>query len=977
MTRTLLYSLILLSIFSGCQSSGMAGPVSTTPEPLNITAHNIVAELDPTIHYIKATDTMEATVAKQGVPVKSGNFFFALHPGLELKSLALSDGKTSKPIKATKGKLEWLQMYNFSLPISRSPEPDKFTLIASYAGKIYDKPETEQTLGFMAGGQTSGIISEEGVYLHHGSGWYPRTPASPMLRFEVTTLTPAGWEVVGQNELKSRATKDNMTSTTWASDILFDSYTLVAGKYTVTAETYNGVRIATYFSQATSMVPGIAQAYLDATKEFLSVFPQFLTPYPYKSFSIVENFFTTGYGMPSYTLLGRDVIMRRHIQEGGLGHELMHCWWGNYVNVDETRGNWCEGLTTYCSNYYYLELKKTPADALNYRRVNCVKFSAFVNEGNDKPVRTFVGKQAEIDNEIGYGKPSAMFHMIRKIIGDQSFFESLRQVIREKGGQKANWEDFQFAFEKNSGQKLQWFFDQWLDRTGIPDLTLGNVSLEGKKVSFIIKQNTVPPFKLMLPVVISTDKGAENTVIEVSNIVEPKSIEVKSGKALSLAIDPEYHVFRRLNDKELWPCLGATIGDKNLLVVYPSAGTPEENTLYKNVAARVAGNQKAAMKADSEIVQADLNNNSLMILGSPAINLAAAQLIADSRFSAGSGSTSGGKPANCSITKDGFKVNDVSYLSPGQAMMASFWSPYNSKKYITLFMGLSLQAAERPARIIFFYRWDHYIIFEQGQMIRKGDFSAPFNSLEYKFTGDQTTDALPLPTPAKNPRLESIRKHCAFLASDKLAGRAAGAEGDKAAAEYIAAEFRKYGLSTELQPFDIQMQKPGEKTTLGMKTTGQGEIKPYAMGKDFLPLNFSANKAVNGAVVAAEYGISADEFGYNDYASLDIKDKIVVVKAGLPEPLVKLATSGVITATKYSSSILKATNAKNRGARGIVIIAPKGLADDCAVWQEFPSEAILKRLKAPEAAASNLTLRFVTLGGQSRIATDPILPAVV
>ena len=964
MKRTLLYSLILISIMSGCQSPV---PVSTTPEPLNITAHNITAELDPTIHYIKATDIMETIIAKEAVPAKSGNFFFALHPGLELKSLSLQDKAKSTLITVTKGKLEWLQVYNFSLPLTRTPEPDKFTLIASYEGKIYDKPDTEKTLGFVAGGQTSGIISEEGVYLHHGSGWYPRTPDSPMLRFEVTTLTPAGWEVVGQNELKSRTVKDNITSTTWTSDILFDSYSLVAGKYTVTAETFNGIRIATYFSQATSMVPGIAKAYLDATKDFLSVFPQFLTPYPYKSFSIVENFFTTGYGMPSYTLLGQDVIMRRHTTEGGLGHELMHCWWGNYVNVDESRGNWCEGLTTYCSNYYYLELKNTPTDALNYRRINCVKFSAFVNEGNDKPVRTFVGKRNEIDNEIGYGKPSAMFHMIRKIIGDQSFFEALRQVIREKGGQKANWEDFQFAFEKNSGQKLQWFFDQWLDRTGIPDLTLGNVSLEGQKVSFIVKQNTVPPFKLMLPVVVTTDKGTENTAIEVSNIVEPKSIEVKSGKALSLAIDPEYHIFRRLNDKELWPCLGATIGDKNLLVVYPSAGTPEENALYKNIAMRVSGNQKAAMKADSEIVQADLNNNSLMILGSPAINLAAAQLIADSRF----------KPVNCSIAKDGFVINNTNYQSASQAMMASFWSPYNSKKYITLFMGLSLQASERPARIIFFYRWDHYIIFEQGQMIRKGEFSAPFNSLEYRFTGDQTTEALPLPTSTKNPRLESIRKHYSFLASDKLAGRAAGTEGDKAAAEYIAAEFKKYGLATELQPFDIQIQKPGEKNALGMKTSGKWGIKKYTLGTDFLPLNFSSNKDINGAIVTAEYGISADEFGYNDYTNMDIKDKIVVVKAGLPEPLVKLATSGVITATKYSSSFLKAVNARDRGAKGIIIIAPKGLADDCAIWQEFPSENTQQRLKTPEAAASNLTLSDLILGGQSRISTDPLLPAVV
>ncbi|MEW6026075.1 MAG: M20/M25/M40 family metallo-hydrolase [Planctomycetota bacterium] len=982
MKQVLLYSLALICVICGCQSSGVAGTPSATPEPLNITSHKITAELNPLIHYIAVTDTLEATVIKQSVPPKAGNFYFALHPGLELKSLVWQDNKNPILLNVTKGKLDWLQQYNFSLPLSRSPEPDKFTLIASYSGKIFDKPEDEKTLGFVAGGRTSGVISEQGVYLHHGTGWYPRLPSSPMIKFEVTTLTPAGWESVGQDELKSRTTKDNITTTTWTSNIPFDGYTLVAGPYIITSEMVNGVRVAAYFYKQSQQ---FAKTHIDAARKFLSIFQSFLAPYPYKSFSIVENFFTTGYGMPSYTLLGSDVIMMgRHANEGGIGHEMMHCWWGNYVNVDESRGNWCEGLTTYCANYYYLELKKTPRDSLNYRRINCVKFSAFVNEGNDKPVRTFVGKQAEIDNEIGYGKPAAMFHMIRKMIGDDAFFGALRLVIKEKGGNKANWEDFQFAFEKTfeqsakdkggsaSGGKLQWFFDQWLDRTGIPDLTLENPAVNNNKVSFTIRQNTVPPFKLMLPVVITTDQGKEEKTVEVSNVVENKTVEVSGGKVLSIAIDPEHHIFRRFKDKELWPCLGATMGDKNLIVIYPSAGTPEENALYKKVAERVSNNFKAAMKGDNEISQTDLNNNSIILLGSPAVNLATAQLVADSRFSAGP--ASGGKPANCAITKDGFRINDTNYHSQGQALMASFWSPYNSKKYITLFMGLSQQAAERPARVIFFYRWDHYLIFEQGQMIRKGDFTAPFNSLEHRFA-DAPETAQP---PVKESTLsEAIRKHCTYLSSDKLAGRTAGTEGDKLAAEYIASEFRKYGLETEMQAFDIQMQKLGKKTSFGMKPTDKWEVKQYALGRDFLPLNFSANKESNGAVISANYGISSEEFGYDDYANLDVKDKIVVVKAGLPEPLVKLANSGTITASKHASSFLKTVTAQKRGARGIIIVAQKGLSDDCAVWQEFPSEAFHKRLQSPEAAASNMTLRFLVLGGQSRISTDPLLPAVV
>ncbi|MDI6787468.1 MAG: M1 family aminopeptidase, partial [Planctomycetota bacterium] len=816
-------------------------------------------------------------------------------------------------------------------------------MVCTYEGKIYHKVEEEKTLGFVRGGGTSGIISEEGVFLHHGSGWYPRTHISPMIHFEVTTFTPLGWEVVGQNELKERTVATDFTDignrvkTVWTSDIPFDSYSLVAGKYIVTEEVLpqpvsagrpvsksgGSIRIATYFSPSSQP---LARLHIDAAKEFLTLFPQFLTPYPYKSFSIVENFFTTGYGMPSYTLLGRDVIMRKHIQEGGLGHEIMHCWWGNFVNVDEARGNWCEGLTTYCSNYYYLELKRTPADALNYRRINCAKFSAFINEDNDYPVRQFRGKQVEADSEVGYGKPSAMFHILRQMIGDGAFFSALQMVIQEKGGKKANWEDFQLAFENTSGLRLGWFFTQWLDRTGVPDLSLQDVRIKSVgtdkyQITFTIKQHTAIPFRLFLPVVVTTDKGNQESIIEIASLVEPKTIEINAGKVISIAIDPEYHIFRRLKDKELWPCLGATLGDKNLLVIYPTGGSTEENSLYKKVAERLSAAQKTIIKPDNKVSQEDLSNNSLFLLGTPQVNLVTAQLQHHPYFPPKADPPLADKPTNFTLLKDGFIVEQMTYQSPGQALLASFWNPYNDKKYLSIFLGLSSEALERPSRIIFFYRWDQYVVFEQGQMTRKGDFTPPFNLLEHRFEPQTLKDSGADGHRLK--RIENIKRHYNYFASARLAGREPGTEGDKLAAEYIAQEFKKYGLITEIQPFDIKMQKLGKKNSFSL-TLPDGKVKQFTLGRDLLPLNFSNNGQVSGSMVFANYGISAEELNYDDYKinRIDAEGKIVLIKSGLPE---------TITAVQYASSLYKVTNAIQHGAKAVVIIT-KNLADESAIW---------------------------------------------
>ena len=60
----------------------------------------------------------------------------------------------------------------------------------------------------------------------------------------------------------------------------------------------------------------------------------FIGPYPYDKFALVENFWETGYGMPSFTLLGPEIIRFPFILHSSFPHEILHNWWGNSVFVD-------------------------------------------------------------------------------------------------------------------------------------------------------------------------------------------------------------------------------------------------------------------------------------------------------------------------------------------------------------------------------------------------------------------------------------------------------------------------------------------------------------------------------------------------------------------------------------------------------------------------------------------------------------------
>jgi hypothetical protein len=160
-----------------------------------------------------------------------------------------------------------------------------------------------------------------------------------------------------------------------------------------------------------------------------------------------------------------------------------------------------------------------------------------------------------------------------------------------------------------------------------------------------------------------------------------------------------------------------------------------------------------------------------------------------------------------------------------------------------------------------------------------------------------------------------------FLAAPELKGRGNGTEGLAKAADYIEEQFRKAGLkpaaggNSYRQPFTVTVNaRPG--TANLVSTNG----KPLTLGTDYLPLSFSSNGETEASVVFAGYGITAPEHTYDDYMHLDVKDKIVLVLR-LEPPSFQKETGGKEKAlTHHSQLVSKAINARNHGAKAIVLV---------------------------------------------------------
>jgi Zn-dependent M28 family amino/carboxypeptidase len=166
----------------------------------------------------------------------------------------------------------------------------------------------------------------------------------------------------------------------------------------------------------------------------------------------------------------------------------------------------------------------------------------------------------------------------------------------------------------------------------------------------------------------------------------------------------------------------------------------------------------------------------------------------------------------------------------------------------------------------------------------------------------------------------ATRAHVQTLASDKFAGREAGSTGERLAADYIASQLSRLGATPlpgrgdMFVPFTFTAgsRDGGSRAVVGSTT--------FSTTKDVLALSFSDDGEVTGPVVFAGYGIvvpEAQNFGYDSYATLDVKDKIVVVLRYSPEDADQ-RTRGILA--RYSDLRFKAMAARQRGARAMVVV---------------------------------------------------------
>ncbi len=723
-----------------CATAGGAGE--------GVVHHDLKVKLEPAAH---AIEVVHGTHWLQR---------FRLHEGLEVLGPCAPAGRVEGAVPLTE--------YTLGRP------PRHLRLGLRYKGKIHHPLEAQAEEYARSFSETPGTISEEGVFLGAASGWYP-VAGDELVTFTLEVDLPKVWDAVSQGVRTRHEIVGDRRIVTWECKDPMEEIYLVAAPFTEYSR-------ASAFAFLRTSDPALADKYLDVTGQYIDMYGKLLGPYPFKKFALVENFWETGYGMPSFTLLGPQVIRLPFILHSSYPHEILHNWWGNGVYVDRAKGNWCEGLTAYLADHL---IREGQGAGEEYRRDALKKYRAYVRGGRDFPLRDFRERHSAATEAVGYGKALMVFHMLRLRIGDEKLVEGLRAFYRDFKFKRASWDDIAATFSEIAQEDLGPFFRQWVDRAGAPVLA-ARLEWDG-----IVLEQTQPgePYELRVPVALSVEGHADPKIVH----IDLKGKAARLPLAFRADIDPQFDLFRLLDRREIPPALGDLFGAEKAMIVLPE---PPGGWRALADAWRV----EAVSETELEALPKD---KAVWILGDK--NRWAKEI---ARFAAEQGA---------SVKEDAVTLGGARHERKGLSFVLSAPHPHNTELTVAWIGSDVPEALPGLARKLPHYGKYSWLAFTgtEPSNVAKGQWQPMTSPLvihpERPRAPLPPRDPLAKLAPAFDA--ERLMAHVRFLADEKLRGRGNGTPELDEAADYIARAFKSAGLEVTDDRWEEE-GGPGGKTKL-------------------------------------------------------------------------------------------------------------------------------------------------------------------
>ncbi|MGD8522979.1 MAG: M1 family aminopeptidase [Desulfobacterales bacterium] len=659
--------------------------------------HNLEVELFPAEHKLIGLDSLEINTGRDESLV--------FHLSEKAEHISVMINGEHRDFNRQKG---WLHV-----PLKTVEQTSSLQVTIHYAA-VFDDPVPLRPLNVdNPGFGVSASITEKGSFLLAGSHWYPELNGGQAV-YQLQVRAPEGMIAVTAGQSLGHDAEDGKTVSRWQANYPIEGMSLSVAPYVVREKKAGDVTAATYFLPPNQH---LSAAYLAATVDYLSFYSNLFGPYPFKKFAVVENFFPTGYGFPSYTLLGGSVLRLPFIIHTSLGHEIAHCWWGNGVYVDYDSGNWSEALTTYVSDYLYKE-KRSNMEAKSYRQQILRNYATLVTPDNDFALNHFVSRHDPVTKTIGYDKGAMVFHMLRKLTGEKAFWQALRDIYKEQRFKQTSWKDLQQAFEKQSTHSLQAFFEQWVFQKGAPRFYLDGVNVEPLVDKWRIRGNIVqqkPYYAFPLTLTLET---SGQMIVKHLNIAADRATAFEMESQMppqKVIVDPEVNIMRRLFDTEVPPAINSLKGSPSVMFLVSDTADAELANSAKLLALSL-GLKKYEIVSAENSNQTQLRENDLVVIGHPLQKTLLRNM-----------------PPQFAVDHRSFVLNNSVYNQSSDVFFGVCRHPFDSHRVAALFLPLSSDYAELAARKITHYGKYSYLVFKNGKNQDKGFWQVKDSPLVYSW----------------------------------------------------------------------------------------------------------------------------------------------------------------------------------------------------------------------------------------------------
>ncbi len=529
---SLAFSLLLMSLPVGAAETMR----------LRVDDYQIDAELIPHIHKITAQARVKFT-ALEDLNIAT----FELHNALRVTKVLDEAGKPLSAERVTQDSTVRVQL---ATPLAKDTST---TLTFDYEG-VLDSADDSPVQGLKLA-----YVGDDTSYLLYAGRWFP-VNAYGINRFTATMniTVPAHMVVIGSGKetpgtapVAKRPVGSLPTKTfsfTW--DKPSFPGTIVAGIFQEFKSDEAGLDLHVFFKPAHQNM-GATYA-TTAVKEF-TYYVTLYGPAPSTTLKVVEipDDTVPAAWAPEIAAIASRAVTEK-VNYRLLANTIAHQWWGASVSP-ASRDDWWldDGFARY-SEARYVEQAAGEAgleEVVKDMSVGALAYDTVPLSSSGK-LDVFSPEFQSLVTDKG----AMILHMLRWVLGDQKYDQTMRTFAAKYAGKSASLDDFRALAEQNYGQQLTWFFSQWLDSTGAPEFKtkytiyrLGNN--KGFRVVGQISQD-LDLFRMPVDLKIDTDGKTENKRIEVVGTNSAFNIETY-GKPRRIVVDPDDRVLKNSSEIRL------------------------------------------------------------------------------------------------------------------------------------------------------------------------------------------------------------------------------------------------------------------------------------------------------------------------------------------------------------------------------------------------------------------------------------------